>query len=163
MALYHVTNTQEYLHSLGIDEVKYQLKIDAHSSTSDQSYFEYDGDTTLNFGTGGVPDAEDADHLVEREHDVAPLVGRRRRALHDLRVAARVEHDRVDPVRVAQRAAAQQHVLDAERLGRERLARDPDVDVAGKLVDERVGRFAAHRALDLVDVVRLAHDAHGRG
>jgi hypothetical protein len=64
MALYHVTNTQEYLHSLGIDEVKYQLKIDAHSSTSDQSYFEYDGDTSLNFGTGGVPDAEDADVIV---------------------------------------------------------------------------------------------------
>ncbi|MES2778660.1 MAG: T9SS type A sorting domain-containing protein [Bacteroidota bacterium] len=64
MALYHVTNTQEYLHSLGIDEVKYQLKMDAHSSTSDQSYFEYEGDTTLNFGTGGVPDAEDADVIV---------------------------------------------------------------------------------------------------
>lgn len=64
MAFYHVTNVQEYLHSLGIDEVKYQLKIDAHSSTSDQSYFEYDGDTVLNFGTGGVPDAEDADVIV---------------------------------------------------------------------------------------------------
>ncbi|MES2558916.1 MAG: T9SS type A sorting domain-containing protein [Bacteroidota bacterium] len=64
MALYHVTNTQEYLHALGIDEVKYQLKIDAHATTSDQSYFEYDGDTALNFGTGGVPDAEDADVIV---------------------------------------------------------------------------------------------------
>lgn len=64
MALYHVTNTQEYLHSLGINEVTYQLKIDAHSSTSDQSFFEYDGDTTLNFGEGGVPDAEDADVIV---------------------------------------------------------------------------------------------------
>lgn len=64
MALYHVTNMQEYLHSLGIDEVKYQLKIDAHSGTSDQSYFEYEGDTVLNFGSGGVPDAEDADVII---------------------------------------------------------------------------------------------------
>ena len=65
MAMYHVYATQLYIQSLGFNEVNYQLKIDPHATDGDNSYFSYDnGDTTLRFGLGGVPDAEDADVIV---------------------------------------------------------------------------------------------------
>lgn len=66
MAMYHVYATQLYIQSLGFNEVNYQLKIDAHASEGDNSYFSYEenNDTTLRFGLGGVPDAEDADVIV---------------------------------------------------------------------------------------------------
>lgn len=65
MALYHIYATQLYMQSLGYANlVDFQLKVDAHSGTGDQSFFRFDSDTSLNFGTGGVPDAEDADVIV---------------------------------------------------------------------------------------------------
>lgn len=65
MALYHISNLQQYLQSLGHNNLaNFQLKVDAHALTADQSYFTYDSDTSLNFGLGGVPDAEDADVIV---------------------------------------------------------------------------------------------------
>lgn len=65
MVLYHVTSTQQYFQYLKFNELNnYQIKADAHSSTSDQSFFAFGADSSLNFGTGGVPDAEDADVIV---------------------------------------------------------------------------------------------------
>lgn len=64
MALYHIYAIQEFIQSLGFQAVTYQLKVDALSGTGDQSYFSSQPDTTLNFGIGGVPDAEDADVIV---------------------------------------------------------------------------------------------------
>jgi hypothetical protein len=62
MAMYHIYNTQMYYQYLGFDELKnYQIKVDASSSTSDNSSFNFPSDSSLNFGTGGVPDAEDGD------------------------------------------------------------------------------------------------------
>lgn len=64
MALYHIYAVQEFIQSLGHQAVKYQLKVDALSGLGDQSFFSIQPDTTLNFGIGGVPDAEDADVIV---------------------------------------------------------------------------------------------------
>lgn len=62
MVMYHIYHTQLYFQSLGFDEMKdYQIKVDAHSSTGDNSSFNFPTDSSLNFGTGGVPDAEDGD------------------------------------------------------------------------------------------------------
>jgi hypothetical protein len=66
MAIYHIYAIQQYLQGLGFTNlVNYQLKVDPHASTADQSFFSYsNGDTTLKFGLGGVPDAEDADVIA---------------------------------------------------------------------------------------------------
>jgi Zn-dependent metalloprotease len=62
MVMYHLYATQMYYQYLGFNELKdYQIKVDAHSSTSDNSSFNFPTDSSLNFGTGGVPDAEDGD------------------------------------------------------------------------------------------------------
>lgn len=66
MAMYHIYALQQYVQQLGFNNlVNYQLNVDPHASTADQSFFSYsDGDTVLKFGLGGVPDAEDADVIV---------------------------------------------------------------------------------------------------
>lgn len=66
MAMYHIYAVQLFIQSLGFNEANYQLKVDPHASNGDNSYFSYqeNGDTTLRFGLGGVPDAEDADVIV---------------------------------------------------------------------------------------------------
>jgi Zn-dependent metalloprotease len=62
MVMYHLYATQLYYQYLGFNELKnYQIKVDAHSSTSDNSSFNFPSDSSLNFGTGGIPDAEDGD------------------------------------------------------------------------------------------------------
>jgi hypothetical protein len=63
MVLYHITNLQQQLQTLGINQVNVPIKCDAHATTQDNSSF-LPTDTTLRFGTGGVPDAEDADVIV---------------------------------------------------------------------------------------------------
>jgi hypothetical protein len=91
MALYHISEVQNYIKLLGFNNlVKYQLKVDPHSSTADQSYFSYDPDTSLHFGLGGVPDAEDADVIVHEythaiSHSLNPtdIIGTERRALEE--------------------------------------------------------------------------------
>lgn len=62
MVMYHIYTTQMYFQYLGFDEMKnYQIKVDAHASTQDNSSFNFPTDSSLHFGTGGVPDAEDGD------------------------------------------------------------------------------------------------------
>lgn len=62
MVMYHIYTTQMYYQYLGFDELKnYQIKVDASASTSDNSSFNFPSDSSLHFGTGGVPDAEDGD------------------------------------------------------------------------------------------------------
>jgi uncharacterized protein YxeA len=91
MALYHVSQLQNFIQGLGFNNlVNYQLKIDPHSSNADQSFFSYDPDTSLNFGLGGVPDAEDADVIVHEythaiSHSLNPsdALGTERRAIEE--------------------------------------------------------------------------------
>lgn len=91
MALYHISALQNYLQTLGYNNlVNYQLRVDAQSSMADQSFFNYDPDTTLNFGLGGVPDAEDADVIIhEYTHAIVfslnPFgsIGKERRAMEE--------------------------------------------------------------------------------
>lgn len=62
MVMYHIYTTQMYYQYLGFDELKnYQIKVDAQASTSDNSSFNFPTDSSLHFGTGGVPDGEDGD------------------------------------------------------------------------------------------------------
>ncbi len=63
MVIYHITNLQQQLHAIGINQVDMPIRCDAHAGTQDNSSF-MPTDTTLRFGTGGVPDAEDADVIV---------------------------------------------------------------------------------------------------
>jgi len=91
MVMYHIYATQQYYQQLGFDELKdYQIKVDAHSSTSDNSSFLFGGDSSLNFGTGGVPDAEDADvicheytHALSWFINSSPNMNNERRAIEE--------------------------------------------------------------------------------
>ncbi len=66
MVMYHIYNYQQYLQSIGFNNaVNWQLQVDPFSGFVDNSYFLPQAtDTTINFGIGGVPDAEDADVIV---------------------------------------------------------------------------------------------------
>lgn len=91
MALYHIYATQLYMQTLGYNNLaNFQIKVDAHALTADQSFFTFTPDTTLSFGTGGVPDAEDADVIVhEYTHamifslNADGIVANERRALEE--------------------------------------------------------------------------------
>jgi hypothetical protein len=91
MAMYHISALQTYLQSIGLNGlVPYQLRVDAQSGTADNSSFNYDPDTTLNFGTGGVPDAEDADvivheytHAIVHSLNTGDIIATERRALEE--------------------------------------------------------------------------------
>lgn len=61
MAYYHVDTIQRYLQSLGFNNINNrQIAIDVDGISEDNSFFD-PGSGSLTFGTGGVPDAEDAD------------------------------------------------------------------------------------------------------
>jgi hypothetical protein len=67
MVLYHINELQTYLHNIGFDSLaNYQIKVDPTAfQGQDQSRLGFDNDEpSLYFGTGGVPDAEDADVIV---------------------------------------------------------------------------------------------------
>ncbi|MBP9688449.1 MAG: T9SS type A sorting domain-containing protein [Bacteroidia bacterium] len=91
MAMYHISQVQAYIQSLGFNDlVNYQLKVDAHSGNADQSFFSYEPDTSLNFGLGGVPDAEDADvivheytHAISHSLNSENTIGTERRAIEE--------------------------------------------------------------------------------
>lgn len=91
MALYHISNLQTYLESIGLDNlVPYAIKVDAHGSFADLSAFNFTPDTFLTFGLGGIPDAEDADVIIHEythaiSHTIAPsgVVSIQRRALEE--------------------------------------------------------------------------------
>jgi hypothetical protein len=74
-ALYHITNFQEYINSIGYDTLMdMQLQVETHGQFgADNSVFERNGGIpTIKFGTGGVDDAEDADVIIhEYSHGIS--------------------------------------------------------------------------------------------
>jgi hypothetical protein len=69
-AFYHINEYQNYLQSIGLTNLAdYQIHIDAHAlNGADQSNFSpLFNPPRLNFGTGGVDDAEDA-HVIVHEY-----------------------------------------------------------------------------------------------
>ncbi|MBL4657033.1 MAG: hypothetical protein JKX73_03470, partial [Flavobacteriales bacterium] len=58
---YHLTVYQNYMQSLGFSLVNYQIGVDAHAFTADNSMFSY---PKLYFGDGCVDDGEDADVII---------------------------------------------------------------------------------------------------
>ena len=73
MVYYHITTAQQYIQSLGMNNVNnrsVQCFVNSQtpgtSFTDDQSYYQPDGSGTgcLNFGSGGVDDGEDADIIL---------------------------------------------------------------------------------------------------
>lgn len=92
MVMFHIYNIQKYIQSIGFNGiVNYQLRVDAQRwSHADNSGFLASTDTTLSFGLGGVPDAEDADVIVhEYTHAISysinptPNMGTERRAIEE--------------------------------------------------------------------------------
>lgn len=91
--LYHITTFQEYIQSLGFNNlVNYQLAVDCHGfNGQDQSaFFPSTNPPQLTFGTGGVDDAEDADVIIHEyghaiSHSAAPNtnIGTQRGALDE--------------------------------------------------------------------------------
>lgn len=64
-AFYHLNRVRDHVHALGFDLADQLIWVDTHSGTADQSYFSPLGlPGSLNYGTGGVDDAEDADVLT---------------------------------------------------------------------------------------------------
>lgn len=65
-AYFHINAYQDYIQKLGFTNLAtYQLKVDAHGMTADQSQFSNDNNNlNILFGIGGVDDAEDADVLI---------------------------------------------------------------------------------------------------
>jgi subtilisin-like proprotein convertase family protein len=69
---FHIDRTQRHLQELGYHcpraVAAYAIEVDAHSSTSDNSFFlpsaTRTAEGTLHFGEGGTDDAEDADLIV---------------------------------------------------------------------------------------------------
>lgn len=65
MALYHITQYQKYIQSLGYTNLKKQLWVDALGDFGENSRFEFSTDTPyMLLGIGGIPDAEDADVII---------------------------------------------------------------------------------------------------
>ncbi|MCZ2355520.1 MAG: T9SS type A sorting domain-containing protein [Bacteroidia bacterium] len=66
-AYYHINGYQRYVRSLGFDDglLQVPLLLDPHGGTDDNSYFSPDSEEpSINMGTGGVDDAEDADVCI---------------------------------------------------------------------------------------------------
>ncbi|MBK8443715.1 MAG: hypothetical protein IPL35_10025 [Sphingobacteriales bacterium] len=67
-AYYHVVSFQQYVRSLGFENLYSKIKIDAHGSNGEDNSFFNPGaapnDERLTFGEGGVDDAEDADVVI---------------------------------------------------------------------------------------------------
>lgn len=62
MAFYHVNTMRQYVHDLGFDMADTLAVIDPHAFAADQSYFIQP--QNISYGTGGVPDAQDADVIL---------------------------------------------------------------------------------------------------
>lgn len=64
-ALFHITEYQKYIQSLGFDDLfNSQITVDPHGASSqDNSFFRHSGKVLI-FGEGGVDDAEDADVII---------------------------------------------------------------------------------------------------
>lgn len=75
MCLYHIESLNNYINQLGFDSIMLEpILVDAHAfNGSDQSRFEFSGaKPAIYFGTGGVPDAEDADVII---HEYTHAIG----------------------------------------------------------------------------------------
>jgi hypothetical protein len=91
MAFYHVYTAQKYFRYLGFNDMEgFRIKVDAHAGTGDNSFFEFSSDSSLNLGTGGVPDAEDGDvitheytHAMSWFINASPNMGTERRAIDE--------------------------------------------------------------------------------
>ncbi|HWB61968.1 MAG TPA: T9SS type A sorting domain-containing protein [Chitinophagales bacterium] len=64
-AFYHLSTYQSYIHHLGFNCADGLVQVDPHAFYDDNSYFSDSYNPhRIYYGTGGVPDAEDADVLV---------------------------------------------------------------------------------------------------
>lgn len=63
-AFYHLGQYRRYVHDLGFGCADNYVEVDAHYGTGDQSFFSAASPPRLQFGDGGVDDAEDADVLI---------------------------------------------------------------------------------------------------
>ncbi len=64
-AFYHISTYHNYVHGLGFNCADSLLAVDTHAFFDDNSYFTWDySPCRIYYGTGGVPDAEDADVVV---------------------------------------------------------------------------------------------------
>jgi Zn-dependent metalloprotease len=61
MCYYHIDTSQRWIQSLGFSNIQHlSIPVDAHGGTDDNSYYTPSANT-INYGEGGVDDAEDAD------------------------------------------------------------------------------------------------------
>lgn len=64
MAYFHIDRTQRYLQSLGFSNVVHRaIPVNLHATTADNSFYS-PSTGSLNFGDGGVNDAQDADVIT---------------------------------------------------------------------------------------------------
>lgn len=70
MAYYHIDAAQRRLQSLGFDAADYPVRVNVNATTRSESWFDRPT-KTIGFGTGGVPDAEDAEVIL---HEYAHAV-----------------------------------------------------------------------------------------
>ena len=64
MAYHWITEAELYLQSLGFTNINDRpIRVNAHCTDEDMSYYD-PGDRSLNFGSGGIPDAEDAEVIL---------------------------------------------------------------------------------------------------
>jgi hypothetical protein len=90
MVYYHVLHTRDYFMSLGFtSKLQYRQRMDSHSKYDDNSFFST-SDTTLNFGVGCIPDAEDGDvpcheytHAMSFDINPTPVMNGERRAIEE--------------------------------------------------------------------------------
>jgi hypothetical protein len=63
MVFYHLNTIRSYVNSLGFNSTDTPITADPHFYTQDESFFDEQSNGVY-YGTGGVPDAEDADVIV---------------------------------------------------------------------------------------------------
>jgi hypothetical protein len=62
MVFYHLNTIRSYVHSLGFNAADMLIMPDSHAFTQDNDYFS--SPDNIYYGTGGVPDCQDADVIV---------------------------------------------------------------------------------------------------
>lgn len=92
-AFYHISNFHSYIQSLGFGNlVNYQIPVDVHAlnGQDNSNFIAFSNPPKLNFGEGGVDDAEDADVIIHEyghavSHSAAPFTnnGTERNALDE--------------------------------------------------------------------------------
>ncbi|MDZ4758169.1 MAG: T9SS type A sorting domain-containing protein [Bacteroidota bacterium] len=67
--IYHITEANEYINNLSFKLGNYQIWVDPHGRSDDNSAFTNDGQNRyIKFGDGGIDDAEDADPIIHEYH-----------------------------------------------------------------------------------------------